>query len=129
MSADQIILYAVLALAGGWYLRRSMLARTVARYTAAEVAGRLKGPAAPLLLDVRTAAERSGSSIPGSLHIPLHELGRRVDELKKHKDREIVVYCASGSRSVSAALKLKKEGFNAANLTGGIAEWKLSQRS
>jgi rhodanese-related sulfurtransferase len=79
-----------------------------------------------VLLDVRTASERQSSSIKGSIHIPLHEIRRRTDELKKYGEKEIVSYCASGNRSVSATATLKKLGFNAANMKGGIAEWNFS---
>jgi len=75
------------------------------------------------MLDVRTARERSYRSIPGSLHIPLHELNARMKELERYRSKEIICYCASGSRSISAALRLKKAGFNVANLEGGLATW------
>ena len=43
--------------------------------------------------------------------------------LEKYKSKEIICYCASGSRSVNAGLKLKKAGFTVGNLRGGIASW------
>jgi rhodanese-related sulfurtransferase len=46
-----------------------------------------------------------------------------MDELNKHKEREIICYCQTGSRSVSAAIILQKNGFNIANLRGGILGW------
>jgi rhodanese-related sulfurtransferase len=127
MTTSQIVLYAVLALVILVYLRRFMLARKVPRYTAAQLADRLKQPGS-LLLDVRTGSERAEYQIKGSLHIPLQELNRRVGELEKHKNREIICYCQSGNRSMVAALRLHRLGYNVANLEGGIAEWKFSQR-
>jgi len=53
----------------------------------------------------------------------LYELGTRSDELLKYKDKEIICYCRSGNRSLTAAAKLKKKGFNSANLKGGIIRW------
>ena len=79
-----------------------------------------------VLLDVRTTGERQSKSIKGSIHVPLHEIRRRADEFKKYGAKEIVCYCASGSRSVSATATLKKLGYNAANMKGGIAEWSFS---
>jgi rhodanese-related sulfurtransferase len=129
VSTEQIVLYALIALLVLLTIRRTLRMRALPRATAAEVAARLRENPKPLLLDVRTAGERSVSTIPGSVHIPLHELGGRMDELKKHRDREIVVFCATGSRSASAALRLKKAGYSVSNLEGGMAEWKLHGRS
>jgi len=62
-------------------------------------------------------------SITKSIHIPLAEISSRVDELDKFRNQEIICYCKTGIRSLSAASKLKKNGFNAANLKGGIGQW------
>ncbi len=77
-----------------------------------------------MLLDVRTPGERKERNIKGSFHIPLTELNRRTDELTRFRDREIICYCSTGSRSLHAASKLKKNGFTAANLKGGLIQWK-----
>ena len=81
-----------------------------------------------VLLDVRTRGERAAQHIQGSLHIPLHQLEKRIDELQKHQNKEIICYCQTGSRSLSAAIRLKKHGFTVANLKGGIAEWNFVHR-
>lgn len=125
MDSTQILLYGLLALVLFWYVKRMLLLRKIPSYSPADVSAKAKSNTA-LLLDVRTPAERSSSSIKGSLHIPLHELRRRSSELEKHKSKEIICYCATGSRSLSAAATLSKLGFNAANLKGGIAEWNFS---
>ena len=75
------------------------------------------------LLDVREVFEHKSQNIPGSTLIPLGELQRRLDELEKHRTKEIVVYCRSGNRSMSACKFLQKQGFNAVNLSGGILRW------
>ncbi|MCC6159601.1 MAG: rhodanese-like domain-containing protein [Deltaproteobacteria bacterium] len=62
-----------------------------------------------LLIDVRTAFERKRGYIPGSTHMPLDELRARTASLPKDKD--IVVYCYSGSRSAQAVKYLMKNGF------------------
>ncbi|NUN07755.1 MAG: rhodanese-like domain-containing protein [Ignavibacteriaceae bacterium] len=102
------------------------MARSVNNYSSGEVKERVK--AGSILLDVRTSGERKVQSIPSSIHIPLHEISARLSELEKFRNREIICYCASGNRSVSAALRLKKAGFNVANLTGGISNWNFSSR-
>ena len=125
MEPSQIILYAIIALALFLYVRRMFLLRSLRSYTPAEVAEKLKNNSI-VLLDVRSVGERQSRSIKGSIHIPLQELRRRSSELEKYKSREIVCYCASGNRSVSATATLNKLGFNAANMKGGIAEWNFS---
>lgn len=74
-----------------------------------------------VILDVRSAAERSQASIPGSIHIPLNELPCRSDELPK--DTRIVVHCAGGYRSSIAASLLRKHGHLVTDLVGGIAAY------
>ncbi|MGB0712594.1 MAG: rhodanese-like domain-containing protein [Gammaproteobacteria bacterium] len=75
-------------------------------------------------LDVREAGERKAGFIADSSHIPLPSLTKRIDELSKYKDRPIVAYCRSGSRSGSACAQLRKAGFeNIHNLSGGIMAW------
>ena len=60
--------------------------------------------------------------IPGAIHIPLHHLRDRIDQLDK--DRETVVYCRTGLRSYLAARILMQKGFTRMeNLTGGTMSW------
>jgi rhodanese-related sulfurtransferase len=99
--------------------------RSLKSYSPSEVAEKLKDNNI-VLLDVRTAGERQSKSIKGSVHIPLHEIRKRADELKKYGTKEIVCFCASGNRSISATAMLNKLGYKAANMNGGIAEWNFS---
>jgi len=76
----------------------------------------------PLLLDVREPWELSLASLPEVLNIPMAQVPDRLDELAA--DREIVVICHHGSRSLLVAAFLKQNGFDAViNLTGGIDAW------
>ncbi|NTV45197.1 MAG: rhodanese-like domain-containing protein [Chlorobiales bacterium] len=90
--------------------------------TAAELKERMKKNR-PVLLDVREPYEYAQKNIPGSLQIPIGQLGKRLNELEKYKEKEIVVYCRSGSRSSYACTMLCKQGFNAINLSGGMMSW------
>ena len=76
-----------------------------------------------IFLDVRTLDEHKTISIPNSLIIPVQELESRVNELKKYKDQNIVVYCRSGNRSRTGTEILINNGYNAVNLSGGIINW------
>ena len=125
MTSSQIFFYGFLLLIIVLYVRRMLIQRSVTNYDASTVAEKLKAKENILLLDVRTSGERSRNHIPGSTHIPLHELRRRMNELERYKEKEIICYCQSGSRSVSAAGTLNKNGFRAANLSGGISMWNL----
>ncbi|GAA2546988.1 MBL fold metallo-hydrolase [Streptomyces koyangensis] len=73
------------------------------RATFAELAG--ERPAA--VLDVRRDSERAGRRIEGSLHIPLHTLAGRLDELP---EGPVWVHCAGGMRAAVAASLLDAAG-------------------
>jgi rhodanese-related sulfurtransferase len=74
-------------------------------------------------LDVRRDDEREVSSL-GGIHIPLHELEARKDELP-HDKLPLIIYCHHGVRSLHAAQYLKFHGFDALSLRGGIDLWSL----
>ena len=71
------------------------------------------------IIDVRSAGEFEDDSYPGSVNIPLNIIPAKVAELGP-KDGAIVVYCASGARSASAARFLKEAGFTNVVNAGGI---------
>ncbi len=75
-----------------------------------------------ILLDCRTHAEHQHVHISGSLHVPLDQIQERHQDLPK--DKEIIIYCHHGSRSMQACAFLKAQGFShVANLQGGIDAW------
>ena len=61
------------------------------------------------VLDVRRNSERRASHIVGSLHIPLHELSTRMNELSK--DKTYWVHCAGAYRASIAASIVQNAGF------------------
>lgn len=77
-----------------------------------------------LVLDVREPAEFASGHLPRARHIPLGELGKRMDEIARFKDKPVVVTCRSGARSGSACRTLRKAGFTKVyNLKGGVPAW------
>ncbi|MDA7978508.1 MAG: rhodanese-like domain-containing protein [Pirellulales bacterium] len=76
-----------------------------------------------LLLDCREADERELVHIDGSGFIPMSELQQRVDELAEHKDRQIVIYCHHGGRSLQVTRWLRQQGYHAQSMAGGIDAW------
>jgi hydroxyacylglutathione hydrolase len=88
-----------------------------------ELAQRVEGPAAPLILDVRNAAEYAGEHIPGSLHIPYGEIAARVEEIPR--DRPLATICRGGKRSGLAASILQREGFaDVVHVGQGVGAWR-----
>jgi rhodanese-related sulfurtransferase len=78
-----------------------------------------------LVLDVREAAEFASGHLPGARHIPLAELGKRIDEIRKFQSKPVLIACRSGSRAGAACRALKSAGFtDVAVLKGGIAAWR-----
>lgn len=77
-----------------------------------------------LILDVRSVGEFRSGHIPNAKNIPVQELSSKINNLDKYKDDDIVVYCASGGRSSSAANILSKNGFNKVYDLGGIGNYK-----
>jgi rhodanese-related sulfurtransferase len=73
------------------------------------------------LLDVRRDDERELCSL-GGIHIPLHDLEKRYNELP-HDKLPLIVYCHHGVRSLYATQFLKFHGYDALSLRGGIDAW------
>ena len=74
------------------------------------------------LLDVRTPEEfKKDGKLAGAKLVPLSYLEHNLKMLDKSK--KVLVYCRSGSRSVSAARILANNGFVSINMNGGILAW------
>jgi len=77
-----------------------------------------------LLVDVRERDEVAGLAfdVPEVVHIPLSEFERRFAELPR--ERELILACAGGQRSLKAACYLIYQGYpHVANMTDGMARW------
>ena len=74
-----------------------------------EVAKALKDGAP--FIDVRSSREFSQQSIPGSKNYPLSHLRQDIESAHFDKDKPIVLFCLSGTRSASAQRQLKMLGF------------------
>ena len=84
----------------------------------------LKNDTNVTLLDVRTPEEFSQEHIEGATLIPLQSLNENLSQLQSVKEKKVIVYCHSGTRSVAASRILVKNGFIPLNVTGGITAWK-----
>lgn len=75
-----------------------------------------------LVVDVRTETEVGRGMIDGAVHIPLHMLPIKLEEMSK--ETPTVLYCHSGARSAQACAFMASRGFdNVFNLQGGILAW------
>jgi len=75
----------------------------------------------PTLIDIREEWELEAGTIAGSEHLPMGEVGARLDP---ERDRRIVLYCAHGNRSLRLAQAMHEHGFeDVVSLAGGIAAW------
>lgn len=73
------------------------------------------------LVDVREQHEWDAGRVGGARHIPVAALSEHAQSLDR--DRPVVFYCLSGSRSSMATQAFNASGFSAHNMTGGIAAW------
>jgi len=64
-----------------------------------------------LVIDVRTPGEFSGGAIKGAVNIPHDVIDREIGKVETNKNRAIIVYCRSGSRSGAAKKSLEQIGY------------------
>lgn len=77
-----------------------------------------------VLIDVREPFEYEIARLEGAKLIPLTELVTRLHELEPYKDKEIILYCHKGGRSLMAAQILAARGFRRVkSMYGGIDAW------
>ncbi|CAG0949663.1 putative adenylyltransferase/sulfurtransferase MoeZ [Planctomycetaceae bacterium] len=92
--------------------------------TPAQLKARLDKGDKPFLVDVRNANELGICKLAYDAWIPLPEFGSRWEELLKHKNDEVIIYCRSGARSGQATQFLKQQGFShVRNMLGGMLRW------
>jgi rhodanese-related sulfurtransferase len=73
------------------------------------------------LIDVRQPEEHEAGRIAGGRLIELSRLAAELDTIDR--DRPVVFYCRSGSRSAMATEAFRGAGFDAHNMVGGLLEW------
>ncbi len=78
-----------------------------------------------VVLDVRERKEYQAGHIVDAVNVPYSSLESRLDELKKYRDKPLVVVCKMGQNAGAAGTVLRKNGFeNVSRLSGGVAEWR-----
>lgn len=76
-----------------------------------------------VLLDVRTAGEFAGGTIPGAKNLDFlsPSFGNKASHLDM--DATYFLFCRSGNRSAQACKLMNKMGYDVRNLSGGIGEF------
>jgi molybdopterin/thiamine biosynthesis adenylyltransferase/rhodanese-related sulfurtransferase len=81
--------------------------------------------ARPAIIDCREPDEHAQGAIPGAVWIPRGFLEARIEKHVADRAAPIVVYCASGNRSLFAVRTLSELGYtNVRSLAGGFTGWK-----
>ncbi len=77
-----------------------------------------------VLIDVRTAEEFEAGHIPGAINIDWYgsDFLQKAEQVCT-KDKPVALYCRSGKRSLAAAVKMTRSGYQVLNLKGGFNAW------
>jgi molybdopterin/thiamine biosynthesis adenylyltransferase/rhodanese-related sulfurtransferase len=82
------------------------------------------------MIDVREPDEVAQGSVPGAITMPRGVLETSISQHVANRDRSVVLYCASGVRSLLAAATMHALGYtDVASMAGGFSAWKASGRN
>jgi sulfur-carrier protein adenylyltransferase/sulfurtransferase len=77
------------------------------------------------LVDVREDSEWEEGHIPGATHIPKSYIEQQIEGAVPDRARPVILYCASGVRSLFAGQTLSELGYtDVRSMSGGFQEWK-----
>jgi hydroxyacylglutathione hydrolase len=111
-------------LAGGmtsWRAEHRDVGR-VERLLASDLPARRAAEPGLQILDVRDRGEWEAGHIPGSVHVPYHDIHAIPDEFDA--GRPVAVLCSSGTRSAVAASLLERLGAEVIHVAdGGVGTW------
>jgi molybdopterin/thiamine biosynthesis adenylyltransferase/rhodanese-related sulfurtransferase len=98
--------------------------RDVTEVAPADLADGAGAGEAPLVVDVREQSEWDEGHVPGAVHVPRGFLESRIAGVAR-PDQPVVLYCASGNRSLLAGTTLRAMGYtDVRSLAGGYTRWK-----
>jgi adenylyltransferase/sulfurtransferase len=99
--------------------------REIPELTVEEVAERRKRGEDFILLDVREKDEVRSGYIDGAISVPRGFLEFQIAGKIPETDKDVVVYCAGGARSLLAAKAMREMGYtHVSSMAGGITRWK-----
>ena len=77
------------------------------------------------IIDVRDTEELIMGSVPGSFHASRGTLEMQINDIVPNLDSKIILYCASGVRSLFAGKQLLEMGYkNVFSMKGGYHAWR-----
>lgn len=91
----------------------------------AELSARQASGSAPVVIDVRSAAEYREGHIPGALNIPFDQVAERISEVDAPQG--VALYCMMGPRARRGESALLAAGYTPVlHLEGGLAAWQAA---
>ena len=76
-----------------------------------------------VIIDVRSEEEYQQGHIPGSIHIDVSEIERKLPECYPQRDQELIFYCSAGKRSQTAVETAKTLGYQNVYNLGKLSDW------
>ena len=119
---EQILIVAALAILIVAFLRKEA-ADGGAKLSLSQVVQAMNNDSA-VLLDVRDSKEYDQGHVANAIHITHAKVQNSLNQLEKHKQKQIIVADAMGQQAGTVSRLLIKQGFNVARMRGGMAEWK-----
>ena len=111
LNAGNVFLAAAAVIFIAYFLGKNIFTKKKIRAAIAEGA---------VIVDVRTASEYASRHYNGAINIPVDVISSKLAKIGP-KDKPVIVYCASGSRSAAAANTLKAAGYTNVVNAGGIS--------
>lgn len=97
------------------------------KLSATEFSDKISTTKNAVILDVRTPAEFEKGHLENAMNIDWNGPDFDTQISKLDKTKPVLIYCLSGSRSYSAAEKMRNEGFKTViEMPGGLMEWRAS---
>lgn len=86
-------------------------------------ATRLLNGGGAVLVDLRDSKEFKAGHIVDAINIPYASLANKIDDLEKHRGKQIIVVDKMGQHAGSAGKILRDKGFQVVRMQGGMMEW------
>lgn len=96
----------------------------ISEINATELKNKLNNKENFVFLDCRELAEWNEAHVKEATFLPLSEFEAKYKEVLTDKNKEVVIMCRSGRRSMNACMFLNEQGFEKlVNVEGGILGW------
>jgi rhodanese-related sulfurtransferase len=117
-----VALFAILAMLIGGELRQRLSGIS---HVGPVEATRMLNHDNAVMIDMRSDKEYRDGHVVNAIHLPSPD---NLSVLNRYREKPVIVYCNSGSRSAGFCSKLRKQGFTSVyNLRGGILGWQKAE--